>query len=129
MKSALPVTPRPAPSRLLPALGGALVLGLALAVFLIAGWTLTGWALGAVLWLALQALELLLTRIKARTGNLAASGVQAFAMLFKALALLVVLVATAATHPNVAVAAALTFALAYTFELGLSMLTYFGAAR
>lgn len=125
----LPITPRSAPSRLLPVLGGVLVLGLALVVFVIAGWPLSGWALGAVLWLGLQALDFLLTRIKARTGNLAASGVQAFAMLFKALALLVVLVATAATHPHIAVAAALTFMLAYTFELGLSLLTYFGEAR
>ena len=70
MRSALFSTPRPVPSRALPALGSALVLALALPVFL---------------------------------------------------------VATAASDPRVALAAALTYALAYTFELGLSLLAYFGS--
>ena len=48
-------------------------------------------------------------------------------MFFKALGLLVVLVATAASDPKLALAAALTYALAYTFELGLSLLAYFGS--
>jgi hypothetical protein len=121
-------TPRPIPGRLLPAAGGALVLLVALAVFLVAGWPISGWALGAVLWLATQALNLLLTRVRGRTGSLAAAGVQGFALFFKAVGLLVVFVAVAATDPDLAVAAALTFALAYTFELGLSLVSYFGAA-
>ena len=35
-------------------------------------------------------------------------------------------IATAASDPHLALAAALTYALAYTFELGLSLLAYFG---
>ena len=128
MRSALFSTPRPVPGRILPALGGALVLALALPVFLLADWRLTGWAIAVLLWVAVHSLELLLTRLRARVSNLAASGVQAFGMFFKALGLLVVLVATAASDPKLALAAALTYALAYTFELGLSLLAYFGGA-
>ena len=128
MRSALFETPRPVPGRLLPTLGGGLVLALALPVFLLAGWRLAGWALASVLWLGVQVLDLLLRRLRARTGNLAASGVQAFGLFFKAVGLLVVLLATAVSDPHLAVAAALTYALAYTFELGLSLFAYFGAA-
>jgi hypothetical protein len=127
VRSALFSTPRPVPSRALPTLGSALVLTLALPVFVIAGWRVAGWAIAALLWVAVHAVELLLTRMRARVSNLAASGVQAFGMFFKALGLLVVLVATAASDPKLALAAALTYALAYTFELGLSLLAYFGS--
>jgi hypothetical protein len=120
---------RPVPGRLVPALGAALVLAFALPVFLVAGWRLAGWALAALLWLAVEAVELLLARMGARAGNLAASGVQAFGMFFKALGLLAVLLAAAVTDPSLAAAAAVTFGLAYTAELGLSLLAYFGATR
>ena len=40
---------------------------------------------------------------------------------------MVVLIAVAVSHPSLALAAALVFALAYTLELGLSLFTYFGA--
>ena len=126
MRAGLFATPRPEPGRLLPLAGGALVLGLALVVFLIAGWSLAGWALGAVLWAGMEALNVLLARVKGSASNLAAAGVQGFGLFFKAIALLVVLIALAASDKHLAVAAALTYALAYTFELGLSLLTYFG---
>jgi hypothetical protein len=119
-------TPRPIPGRLLPALGGATVLLLALPVFLLADWDVAGWALGAVLWFALEAIELVLTRLRERTANVAASAVLAFGLTFKAVAVLAVLVAAAATHPRLAVAAAIVYVLAYTFQLGLSLVTYFG---
>jgi hypothetical protein len=128
MRAGIARTPRPIPGRLLPAVGGALVLLLALPVFLIAGWRIEGWALGAVLWVATQALSVLMARLQERGGNLAAAGVQGFSLFFKAIALLVVLVAVAASDAHLAVAAALTFALAYTCELGLSLVTYFGGA-
>jgi hypothetical protein len=114
------------PGRLVPALGGGLVVLVALAVFLLADWPLTGWALGAVLWLALLGLDLLLERLKGEVGNVAASGVQAFGLFFKAIGLLVVLLAVAASRPHLAAAAAVVYALAYTFELGLSLFAYFG---
>jgi hypothetical protein len=127
MRAGLFATPRPVPGRLIPIAGGALVLLVALPVFLLAGWRLAGWALGAILWVALKLVDVLLARLRGRTGNLAAAGVQGFGLFFKAIALLVVLVAVAASDTQLAVAAALTYALAYTFELGLSLFTYFGA--
>jgi hypothetical protein len=126
MRAGLFATPRPVPSRLLPAVGGALVLLFALPVFLLAGWDLAGWALGAVLWLGLEAVDAVLTRLRAKTGNVAASAVLAFGLTFKAIVVLAVLIAAAATHPQLAAAAAIVYVLAYTFELGLSLFSYFG---
>ena len=122
-------TPRPVPSRLLPAAGAALVLGVALVVFLVLGWNLSGWALGAVLWAGLEAVGFLLTRARVQTSGAASSGILAFGLMFKATVALVVLVAAAASDPDVALAAVLVFAAAYTFELVLSLATYFGPER
>jgi len=121
-------TRRPVPSRLLPTLGGLLVIALALPVFLVAGWRVAAWGLAATLWIGVQALELLLQRLKARTSNLAASGVQAFGIFFKAIGLLVVLLAAAVTDRDLALGAAVTYMLAYTLQLGLSLLAYFSEA-
>lgn len=129
MRAGIFATPRPVPGRLVPALGGLLVLALALPVFLVAGWDLAGWALGAVLWVALEAAEAVLARLRGRTDNVAASAVLAFGLSFKAIAVLAVLVAAAATRPDLAVAAAIVYVLAYTFQLGLLLLSYFGAGR
>ena len=127
MRAGIFATPRPVPGRLFPAVGAALVLLLALPVFLVAGWSLAGWALGALLWTALEAIELVLARFRRRTGNVAASAVLAFGLSFKAIAVLAVLVAAAATRPHLAAAAAVVYVLAYTLQLGLSLLAYFGA--
>jgi hypothetical protein len=129
MRGGILTTPRPVPGRLIPVAGGAIVLLIALPVFLIAGWRISGWALGAVLWAGMQALNFVVTRMRGRTSSLAAAGVQGFALFFKAIALLVVLAAVAATDAHLAVAAALTYALAYTFELGLSLVAYFGGGE
>ncbi len=129
MAGGLFATPRAVPGKRLPAAGGALVVALALPVFLLGGWNVAGWALGAVLWLGLELIDLVLTRVRTRTGNLAASAVLAFGLTFKAVAVLAVLVAAAVSHPRLALAAALVYVLAYTFELGLSLATYFGDPR
>jgi len=130
MRAGLFSTPRPEPGQLLPAAGRALLLVAALPVCLLLGWPLIGWGLAVLLWLFVHGLDLVLTRVRKPTDNLAGSAVQAFGAFFKAIALLVVLVATAAARPHVAVAAAVTYALAYTLELGLSLATYFsGTAR
>jgi hypothetical protein len=121
--------PRPEPNHLLPAASGTIALALALPVFLVVGWPLGGWGLAAVLWIAVHAIDVFLVQARKRTGNLAASGVQAFGLFFKSIGLLVVLFAALATNPHLAVAGALTYALAYTAELGLSLVLYFGAAR
>jgi hypothetical protein len=127
MLGALFSTPRPEPGHLLPAAGSAVVIALALPVFLLSGWSVAGWALAAVLWLAVHALDVVLQRARAQGNGRAASGVQAFLLFFKSMGLLVVLVAALAASPKLALAAAVTYALAYTFELGLSLAFYFGA--
>jgi hypothetical protein len=122
-------TPRPEPGHLLPALAGGFVLLVALPVFLVTGWSLAGWALATMLYIAVHAFNLLLTRAGSRTGNLAASGVQAFGLFLKSIGLLAVLLAAVVSDPGLGVAAAVTYALAYTAELGFSLVTYFGAER
>jgi hypothetical protein len=122
-------TPRPMPGRLLPALAGAAVVALALPVFLAAGWPLTAWVLAATLWLAGELIALLLARFRLGAGNLAASGVVGIGMSFRALAVGVVLIAIAASDARVGLAAALLYALAYTLQLAVSLISYFAGAR
>jgi len=117
--------PRPVPGRKVPFLSGAAVIALALPLFLVAGWRLSGWVLGAVLWLASEGFGLLLGRLRLGMGNLAASGVAAFGMMFRAIAVMVVLIAVAVSDARLALAAALVYALAYTLELGVAVVSYF----
>lgn len=121
-------TPRPEPGHFAPALGGSIVLLIALPVFLVAGWPVEGWGLAAVLWVGVHVIDVFLARTRSRTDTLGAP-MQAFGLLFKLIVLLVVLFAAVAANKDVALAAALTYALAYTFELGLSLVGYFGAAK
>src|SRR6185437_4253693 len=95
MKAELFSTPRPEPSHLLPTLGSGLVVLLALPVFLVGGWSIGGWALAAVIWVAVHGIDALLLHARAGAATLARSGVQAFGLFFKAVGLLVVLVAAA----------------------------------
>jgi hypothetical protein len=127
MLGTLFTTPRTEPGHLLPAAGGTLVIALALPIVALLGWSIVGWGLAAALWLGLHAIDFVLVRARTNT-SLASSGMQAFGLFFKAIALLVVLFAALSADRDVALAAALTFGLAYTFELGLSLVTYFGAA-
>jgi hypothetical protein len=103
------------------------VLALALPVFLVAGFRIQGWLLGAVLWAAAQALGLLLTRLRLGGANLAASGVVGIGMTFRAVAVMIVIIAVAASDARLALAGALVYALAYTLELALSLVLYFGS--
>jgi hypothetical protein len=117
--------PRPIPGRAIPVLAGAVVIALALPVFVLADWPLAGWGIAAVLWIGAQALGLLLARLRPSPDNLAASGVLAFGMMGRVLAVLVVLVAVAASDAKLGIAAALTYALAYTAELTTSVALYY----
>jgi hypothetical protein len=117
--------PRPIPRRFAPALGGGLVIALALPVFLLAGWALSGWAIAALLWIGSQAFGLLLSRLSPSADNLAGSGVLAFGMMIRMLAVLVVLLVVVASDKDVGLAAALVYGLAYTAELGLSLAGYY----
>lgn len=117
--------PRAVPPRAAPIAAGAFVVALALPIFVVAGWRLSGWALGAVLWVGGQILGLLLARLRYGTGNLAASGVLAIGMMFRGVAVMAVVFAVAVARPHVALAAALVYAAAYTLELGVSLVAYF----
>jgi len=118
--------PRPIPSRMVPVAAGALVIALALAVFLLADWDLTGWAIAAVLWAGSQAFGALLTRIRPSADNVAASAVLAFGMMIRVLAVLIVLVAVSASDARLGLAAVAVYGLAYTAELATSLLAYYG---
>ncbi|MGH2782882.1 MAG: hypothetical protein ACRDLA_16030 [Thermoleophilaceae bacterium] len=127
MPSAL-LTPRPMPDRRLPIVLGGTVVALALPLFLVAGWRVQGWALGAVLWAASQVLGLVLARIGIREPTLRGSGLVAFGMMGRGILLGVVLVVLAASDPYLALAGALVYAAAYSAELGLSLAAYFAGS-
>ena len=129
MKVGILGSPRPMPSRLVPALAGASAVAFALPVFVLAGWRLSGWALGAVLWLGAQALVVLVSRFRSSRDSVAGSGVLAFGMMLRAVAVMVVVVAVAASDAALGLAAAGVYALAYTLELGLSVAAYYGGPR
>ena len=120
-------SPRPAPSRRVAGpLAGALVIALALPIFALAGWNLKGWAIAAVLWLGVQAFGLLLGRVRPSSENLAASGALAAGMMLRLLAVLVVLLAVASSDRELGLAVALVYGAAYTAELAVGLLGYYG---
>src|SRR5436190_2066861 len=95
---------------------------------------LIGWAAGAVgygilgaavVWVGVQALGLLLSRVRPSPDNLAASSMLAFGMMGRLLAVLVVLVAVTASNQTVGLAATVLYALAYTAELAVSLASYY----
>ena len=118
-------TPRPVPSRLVPIAAAGALIALALPVFVVAELPIRGWALAAVLWVAAEAVGLLLSRLSLGTDNLAASGVRGVGMMFRSVAVMVVIIVVAASNPAVGVSAGVLYALAYTLELALSLTTYF----
>lgn len=126
MLSTLFSTRRAEPDHLLPAAGGTIVLALLLPVVVLVGWSVAGWGLAALLWLGTHALDLLVVRARSKPNGVANSGIQAFALFFKLIALLVVLFAALAAGQDLALTTALAYGLAYTFELGLSLASYFG---
>jgi hypothetical protein len=119
--------PRSQPSRLVPFVAGAALLLAALPVFLITGWSMKAWLLAAVLWTASEALGLVLGRMRLGMDNTTSSGVVAFGMMFRAIVIMVVLLAVAASNKQVGLTAALLYAAAYTMQLGVSMITYFSS--
>lgn len=110
---------------LVPAIGGGAVIAAALPVYLVAGWRLGGWVLAATLWLASQAFGFLLLRLRTK-GDLAAAGLAGVGMMTRAIVVMVVAFAVAISDPWLGLAAALTYAFAYTVELLLSLVSYFG---
>lgn len=117
--------PRANPPAFLPAVAGGIVLLVALPIFLLAGWRVTGWAIGAVLWVGSEALGFVLQRLRAKTGNLAAAGVAGFLMLFRAIAVMIVVFAVAVSDKWLGLAAAFTYGAAYSTTFGLSLVAYY----
>ena len=108
-------TPRPVPGRLVPALAGSAVVALALPVFL-----------AATLWVAGQLFAVLLTRLPLGTGNLAAAGMRGIGTSSRALLIGIPLVAVTIADEGVGLAAAIVYALAFSIELAVSLVEYFG---
>ncbi|MEI8105094.1 MAG: hypothetical protein WCH31_04530 [Actinomycetes bacterium] len=119
-------TPRPVPDRMLPAVGGTIVVGLALPLFFAAGWRIGAWALAAVLWVVFQGIGLLLQRLPLGMGNLASAGVVAFGRMFRAAGLVAILIAVAVSSSGLGLPAAIVYAAAFTVEFVLSLIMYFG---
>jgi hypothetical protein len=122
-------TPRPVPDRRWPAAAGTLVVVLALPVLLAGGWGIASWGLAAGLWAGGEVLAFALRRLPLGLDNLAASGMAGIGMTLRVIAVMAVLIAVAATDKELALPAAVVFILAYTVELALSLLAYFGGQR
>ena len=120
-------TPRPIPSRLGPTLAAGCLIVLALPVFVVAGWPLKGWLLAAVLWAGALAFSLLLSRLPRDPGNLAAASMRGIGTSSRALLVGIPLVAVTVANKSVGVSAAILYALAFTVELVVGLVAYFGA--
>ncbi len=119
------MSPRPLPERRAPVALGSAVVVLSLPLFLVAGWRVQGWALGAVLWAASQLLGLLFARVGIGEPTLRGSGVVAFGMMARGILLVLAAIAVATSDPYLALAGVLVYASAYTLELALALTLYF----
>ena len=126
MNSGIFSTPRAVPSRLGPTVAGGAVIVLALPVFVIADWPLSGWALAAVLWAAALAFSLVLARLPGGPDNLAAATVRGIGTTSRAFLVGIPLVAVTVADERVGIAAAVVYALAFTVELLVGLARYFG---
>jgi hypothetical protein len=122
-------TPRPVPGRRVPMLAGAAVVVLALPVFLVAHFSLAGWALAAVLWAAGEALAVWLGKLPTGADHLGMSGLVALAHSFRGIGVVIVLAVVTLANRPVGIAALAVYALAYSLSLGVSLLEYFGGER
>jgi hypothetical protein len=120
-------TPRPVPSRRVPALAGGAVIVLGLPVFLVGGFPIGGWALAAVLWAAAEALSWWLGRLPIGADHLRTSGAVGIATAFRGIGVMVVLLAVTVADKRLGVSAVVLYVLAYTLTLGVSLIEYFSA--
>ncbi len=119
-------TPRPVPSRLAPAVAGGSVIALALPVFAVAGWPLSAWALAAVVWAAAQMFALVLAQLSGGADSLAAAGMRGIGTTSRGLLVGIPLVAVTVADERVGIAAAAVYAIAFTIELAVGLVSYFG---
>ncbi len=122
-------TPRPVPGRKVPMLAGAGVVVLALPVFLVAHFPVSGWALAAVLWAAGEALAAWLGKLPTGADHLRTSGFVALAHSFRGIGVIVVLAVVTLANRHVGIAALAVYALAYSLSLGVSLIEYFGGEK
>jgi len=123
------LAPRPLPDRRVAVVAGGMLVALALPVFLVAGWRVEGWALGAGLWIVSQLAGIVLNKAGIGEPTLRGSGVVAFGMMTRGIVLMLGLLSIAVVDPSLALAGALVYAAAYTLELALSLTLYFGGER
>jgi hypothetical protein len=119
-------TPRAVPGRFVPTVAGGMVIALALPVFAVAGWPLSGWALAAVLWLGAEAFAVVLSRLSADPANLAAASMRGIGTTSRALLVGIPLVVVTVSNQSVGISAAILYALAFTMELAVGLAAYFG---
>lgn len=119
-------TPRSIPSRLAPTVAGGLVILLALPVYAVAGWPLAGWALAAVLWSGAEVFALVLARLPGGADNLAAAGMRGIGTTSRALLVGIPLVIVTVSDESVGIAAAGLYAVVFTVELAVGLVSYFG---
>jgi hypothetical protein len=112
----------------MPVLVGGAVLALALPLFLLTGWDVRGWALGALLWAGSQLVGLLLSKAGIGEPTLRGSGIAAFGMMGRGIVLVLILLAVAVANPSLALAGALVYAAAYSAELVMGLALYFSGS-
>jgi hypothetical protein len=122
-------TPRDVPSRRIPVAAGAILFAVALPLYAFTGLGLPAWAVAAGIWAGGEVIAAVLTRFPLGLSNLASSGAVGVGLIFRQLAAVAVLFVVAVHHKHVALAAAGLYAAAYTLELALSMVVYFGQEK
>jgi peptidoglycan/LPS O-acetylase OafA/YrhL len=128
MSGGMFATPRPVPSRVASTIAGGTVIALALPVFAVAGWPLEAWGLAAVLWAGSQVFAFVLARIAGDADTLAAAGMRGIGTTSRGLLVGIPLIAVTVADERLGIAAAILYALAYTVELAVGLVTYFAAA-
>ena len=120
------LVPHPVPHSNRPMIASGIVVAGSLPLFLVAGWPFAGWAIAAVLWIASQAIALVLRRMPLGMGNLASSGAVAMGRMVRSITAMVVLIAVTVTNQSVGISAAAVYAVAFTVEFGTSLASYYG---
>jgi hypothetical protein len=106
------------------------LLGLALPVFLIGGWGYNAWFLAAALWLAQFTLQWALGRFAIGLPRNVAMGVAGVGMLARAWGVMIALIVSVrVAGEDVAVPAAILFAILYTVDLAVRGLLYAQSQR
>ena len=110
-------------------LAGAAIIVLSLPVFLVAHFSLGGWALAAVLWAAGEVLSIWLAKLPTGADHLGMSGLVALAHSFRGIGVVIVLAAVTLADRHVGLAALAVYAIAYSLSLGVSLIEYFGGEK